>query len=72
MREITVFCYITTTCKVPTFKNKNKIIIKRHFCLSFPHLYLFIFSYKFVITETCTYKIEHDENAMSLLIIQSI
>ena len=72
MREITVFCYITTTCKVPTFKNKNKIIIKRHFCLSFPHLYLFIFSYKFVITETRTYKIEHDENAMSLLIIQSI
>ena len=72
MREITVFCYTTTTCKVPIFKNKNKIIIKRHFCLSFPRLYLFICSYKFVITETCTYNIERDENAMSLLIIQSI
>ena len=72
MREITVFCYTTTTCKVPIFKNKNKIIIKRHFCFSFPRLYLFICSYKFVITETCTYNIERDENAMSLLIIQSI
>ena len=54
-------------------RTKRKgIIIKRHFCLSFSRLYLFIRSCKLVIIETCTFDITHDESAMSSLIIQSI
>ena len=76
MREITVFFYTptTTTYEVHTFKNKNKkkTIIKRHSCLSFYGLYLFIEGRKFVIIETCAYDVAHDKNALSSLIIQTI
>ena len=65
-------CYATATYLVHAFKKKKKIPIKKHFCLSFYRLYLFIRSCKFVVIETCTYDIAQDENAMSLLIIQSI
>ena len=60
-------CYTITTYEVHTFKNKNKIIKKRQICLSFSLLYLFIHSYKFVLTETEThaYNIAHDENVMN-------
>ena len=46
--------------------------VKRHFCLSFLILYLFIRSCKFVIIETRAYDITHDENAMTSLISQPI
>ena len=63
----------TAAYEAHTLKNENKKkIIRRHFCLSFFLLYLFIRSYKFVIIETRTYDIAHDEKAMSSLISQSI
>ena len=63
-----------TTYEIHTFKNKNKtkVIIEKHFCLSIYRLYLVIGSRKFVITETGVYDIPYDENAMSSLIVQSI
>ena len=54
-----------TTYEVHTFKNNNKKIIKRQFCLLFSFLYLFICSCKFVIIETRTYDIAVDEKVMS-------
>ena len=50
----------------------KKTIIKRHSCLSFYRLYLFIEGRKFVIIETCAYDVAHDKNALSSLIIQTI
>ena len=47
-------------------QKENQIIIKRHVCLSFFHLYLFIRSCKLVITETRAYDIAHDESTMSV------
>ena len=45
-------------------KKEKKISKKRHFCLSFSLLYLFIRSYKFALIETCVYDMAH-EKAMS-------
>ena len=54
-------------------KQKEKktlfIIIISHY---FSRLYLFIFGWKLVITETSSYHKAHDQNAMRLVIIQSI
>ena len=56
----------TSAYEVHTFKNKNKII-KRHFCVSFTLLHLFIRNCKFVMIKAPTYDIAHDENSMSSL-----
>ena len=63
-----------TTYEIHTFKNKNKtkVIIEKHFCLSIYRLYLVIGSRKFVLKEKGVYDIPYDENAMSSLIVQSI
>ena len=54
-------------------KQKEKktlfIIIISHY---FSRLYLFIFGWKLVITETSSYHKAHDQNAMRLVIIQII
>ena len=73
-REITVFVMYCNNIRNSHFKNKNKtkVIIEKHFCLSIYRLYLVIGSRKFVITETGVYDIPYDENAMSSLIVQSI
>ena len=58
--------YTATTHEVHTFKNKNENkIIKRHFCLSSSLLYLFIRSWKIVLTETGAYDMAHDENTIN-------
>ena len=53
-------------------KTKQKENIIYHYYLSFSRLYLFIFGCKIVITETSSYHKAHNQNAMRLVIIQSI
>ena len=73
-------CYIPTTYEVHAFKNEKRKKIKRHFCLSFSLLYIFICSCKFIIINTRANDIAHDENVdiaddenvMGSLMIQSI
>ena len=73
-------CYIPTTYEVHAFKNEKRKKIKRHFCLSFSLLYIFIRSCKFIIINTRANDIAHDENmdiaddenVMGSLMIQSI
>ena len=52
-------CYTTTKYEVHTFKNKNQEAI------SFSFLYICLFVCKFVIIETRSNDIAHDENSMS-------
>ena len=68
-KEIKVFAILQQHMKYTRSRITIKKIIKRHFCLSFSLLYLFIRSCKFVIVETRAYDIAHDENAMSSIII---
>ena len=51
MREITVFIILQHHTKYTLSGTKIKEIIKRHFCLSFSLVYLFIRRCKFVIIE---------------------
>ena len=64
--------YYTNIWSTHIQKQKQKKIIKRHFCLSFCLLHLLIPSCKFVMIETRAYNIAHGKNAMSSLTIQSI
>ena len=60
MREITVFIILQHHTKYTLSGTKIKEIIKRHFCLSFSLVYLFIRRCKFVIIETRAYDIAHN------------
>ena len=57
------------TYGVHAFKTENKIksLLRDIFFTVFSFIYMFIHSCKFVIIETRTYDIAHDENAMSSL-----
>ena len=71
-RSHSICCYNnvrSTHFKKSTNKIKEN---KRHFPLSFSLLHLFIPSCKFVIIETRTFDIAHDEGGMSTLMIQGI
>ena len=71
-REKAVFGLLQKHMKYTLSKTKRWENIIYHYYFSFSRLYLFIFGWKLVITEKSSYHKAHDQNAMRLVIIQSI